>query len=183
MMDADTNQSGAKRNTGGSRMSGTVNAPAFGMSIPSSVYPKDSVKDVAESLGITNLRENVAVALAADIEYRIRDIAQSASKYMRHSKRTQMTTADVDAALREKNVEPLYGFFPPYTTGRSKGPWFRSVQSASGQPLQVMEESVGCLYAGLAILRCAPDFAFEMKSAREKPCVAAVSSRILRTLS
>ena len=140
MMDADTNQSGAKRNTGGSRMSGTVNAPAFGMSIPSSVYPKDSVKDVAESLGITNLRENVAVALAADIEYRIRDIAQSASKYMRHSKRTQMTTADVDAALREKNVEPLYGFFPPYTTGRSKGPWFRSVQSASGQPLQVMED-------------------------------------------
>ena len=64
MMDADTNQSGAKRNTGGSRMSGTVNAPAFGMSIPSSVYPKDSVKDVAESLGITNLRENVAVALS-----------------------------------------------------------------------------------------------------------------------
>lgn len=70
-----------------------------------SVYPKDSVKDVAETLGIVNLRDNVAVALAADIEYRIRDIAQSASKYMRHSKRTQLTTGDIDSALREKNIE------------------------------------------------------------------------------
>lgn len=77
----------------------------FGPNIPSSVYPKDSVKDVAESLGIVNLRDNIAMALATDIEYRIRDIVQSASKYMKHSKREQLTTADIDNALRQKNIE------------------------------------------------------------------------------
>lgn len=99
-----TNQPGPKR-SGAASFLNVGQLPAFGSTIPMSVYPKDSVKDVAETLGIVNLRDNVAVALAADIEYRIRDIAQSASKYMRHAKRTQLTTGDVDSALREKNIE------------------------------------------------------------------------------
>lgn len=99
-----TGHAGAKR-TGAASFLNISQPPAFGSTIPMSVYPKDSVKDVAETLGIVNLRDNVAVALAADIEYRIRDIAQSASKYMRHSKRTQLTNGDIDSALREKNIE------------------------------------------------------------------------------
>ena len=94
----------AKR-TSGAGAFGANATNAFGPSIPTSVYTKDSVKDVAESLGITNLRDNIAVALASDIEYRIRDIVQSASKYMNHAKRTQLTTSDVDNALRQKNIE------------------------------------------------------------------------------
>lgn len=134
-----TSQLGTKR-AGASSFPNISQPPAFGSTIPMSVYPKDSVKDVAETLGIVNLRDNVAVALAADIEYRIRDIAQSASKYMRHSKRSQLTTGDIDAALREKNIEPIYGFYPPYSFGKSRGPWFRSVQTPSGVPLYFMED-------------------------------------------
>ncbi|WFD31522.1 histone H4-like TAF Taf6, SAGA complex subunit [Malassezia sp. CBS 17886] len=130
---------GNKRGGSGTSFSSN-SAAAFGPSIPSSVYPKDSVKDVAEALGIMNLRDNVAVALATDIEYRIRDIVQSAAKYMKHAKRTQLTTMDVDSALRQKNIEPLYGFFPPYTTGKSRGPWFRSAPTASGAPVYTMED-------------------------------------------
>ncbi|WFD04915.1 histone H4-like TAF Taf6, SAGA complex subunit [Malassezia vespertilionis] len=131
---------GAKRSNGNSSFSGTGTTPVFGPSIPLSVYPKDSVKDVAESLGITNIRDNVAVALATDIEYRIRDVAESAAKYMKHAKRTRMTTADVDNALRQKNIEPLYGFFPPYTSGKAKGPWFRPVRTPSGAPIYMADD-------------------------------------------
>ncbi|WFD43668.1 histone H4-like TAF Taf6, SAGA complex subunit [Malassezia psittaci] len=133
---------GAKRMNAGGQFgnAGGSNAPVFGPSIPSSVYPKDSVKDVAESLGIVNLRDNIATALATDIEYRIRDIAQSAAKYMKHAKRSQMTTTDVDNALRQKNVEPLYGMFPPFNSGKTRGPWFRSVETQSNTPLYMIED-------------------------------------------
>ncbi|KAL4401784.1 histone H4-like TAF Taf6, SAGA complex subunit [Malassezia pachydermatis] len=80
------------------------------------------------------------MALATDIEYRIRDIVQSASKYMKHAKRSRMTTSDIDNALRQKNIEPLYGFFPPYTGGKKQVPWFRSIPTPSGTPLYVTED-------------------------------------------
>lgn len=132
---------GAKRsNANGTFGASGSAAPVFGPSIPSSVYPKDSVKDVAESLGIANLRDNIATALATDIEYRIRDIAQSAAKYMKHAKRSRLTTSDVDNALRQKNIEPLYGFFPPYTGGKARSPWFRTVQTAAGTPMYMVED-------------------------------------------
>lgn len=75
-----------------------------------SVYNHDSVKDVADSLGITNLSDDVAKTLAQDVEYRIHAIIQEASKFMRHAKRTTMRTSDISHALRVLNVEPLYGF-------------------------------------------------------------------------
>lgn len=37
-------------------------------------------------------------------------------------------------------TQPLYGFFPPYTSGQRQGPWFRSVSTASGAPLYVAED-------------------------------------------
>jgi len=100
-----SNPPGKRQATGSSYSSVNSSANSFGPSIPTSVYPKDSIKDVAESLGIMNLRDNIAMALATDVEYRIRDIVQSASRYMKHSKRSKMTTSDVDNALRQKNIE------------------------------------------------------------------------------
>jgi len=76
------------------------------------VYKADSVKDVAESLGITSLPDTVASALASDVEYRIHQVIEEAARYMRHSRRTVLTTADIDLALRTLNIEPLYGHTP-----------------------------------------------------------------------
>jgi len=59
--------------------------------------------------GLGPIREEVAAALAQDAEYRVREIVQEAVKFMRHSKRAHLTTGDLDAALRLRNVEPLYG--------------------------------------------------------------------------
>ncbi|AOA60610.1 Transcription initiation factor TFIID subunit 6 [Komagataella phaffii CBS 7435] len=72
--------------------------------------PSDTVKDAAESLGIFNLNEEAAKNLAMDIEYRIHEILDQASKFMRHGKRRTLHTSDIDRALKVLNLEPLYGY-------------------------------------------------------------------------
>ncbi|ORX55696.1 DUF1546-domain-containing protein [Hesseltinella vesiculosa] len=75
-----------------------------------SAISKDTIKSIGESQGITNLKDDVAVALGQDVDYRIQELIQEATKFMRHSKRSKMTVDDINAALRVKNVEPLYGY-------------------------------------------------------------------------
>ena len=50
--------------------------------------------------------------LCQDTEYRVREIIQEASKFMRHSNRTKLTTDDINYALRLKHVEPIFGYDP-----------------------------------------------------------------------
>ncbi|KAI0769094.1 transcription initiation factor TFIID complex subunit [Trametes elegans] len=76
------------------------------------IYKTDSVRDAAEALSITNLPDVVASALASDVEYRIQQVVEEAARFMRHAKRTTLTTGDIDQALRVLNIEPLYGHFP-----------------------------------------------------------------------
>ncbi|KAI0657252.1 transcription initiation factor TFIID complex subunit [Cubamyces menziesii] len=76
------------------------------------IYKTDSVRDVSESLNIINLSDIVASALASDVEYRIQQVVEEAARFMRHAKRTTLTTGDIDQALRVLNIEPLYGHFP-----------------------------------------------------------------------
>lgn len=65
---------------------------------------------MAQSIGITNLSTDAALALAPDVEYRMREIVQEAIKCMHHSRRTTLMREDVDGALSLRNVEPVYGF-------------------------------------------------------------------------
>ncbi|TDL30220.1 TAF-domain-containing protein [Rickenella mellea] len=76
------------------------------------LYRPESIRDVAESLGIANLPDAVASALASDVEYRIHQVIEESSRFTRHARRTTMTTSDVDQALRVMNIEPLYGHSP-----------------------------------------------------------------------
>lgn len=70
-----------------------------------SVVPKETLKIIAETIGITNISDELAQKMASDVEYRIREVATEAIKFMNHSKRTCMTTEDVNNALRLRNVE------------------------------------------------------------------------------
>ena len=70
----------------------------------------DSIKTMGESIGITTLNDDAATRLSEDLEYRLKEVIQDAIKFMRHSKRRRLTCADIDQALRAKNIEPLYGF-------------------------------------------------------------------------
>ncbi|KAI3803591.1 hypothetical protein L1987_31747 [Smallanthus sonchifolius] len=75
-----------------------------------SIVPKETVEVIAQSIGINNLSPDAALALAPDVEYRMREIIQEGIKCMHHAKRTTLTTDDVDSALSMRNVEPIYGF-------------------------------------------------------------------------
>ncbi|WVZ07379.1 hypothetical protein V8G54_020725 [Vigna mungo] len=96
-----------------------------------SIVPKETIEVIAQSIGINSLSPDVALAVAPDVEYRMRQIMQVSSalfflqlstlflsvfrsveaiKCMRHSKRTILIADDVDVALNLKNVEPIYGF-------------------------------------------------------------------------
>ncbi|QPG74053.1 hypothetical protein FOA43_001373 [Brettanomyces nanus] len=73
--------------------------------------PYDTIKDVADALGVTNqMNEEVAKNLAMDVEYRIHEILEQALKFMRHGKRKTLIVQDVDRAMKVLNLEPLYGY-------------------------------------------------------------------------
>lgn len=76
----------------------------------SGCLPPESVKAIAESIGIGGLPEKATVYVADDVTYRLKMIVQEAVKFMRHGKRQKLNTADINSALQVKNMEPLYGF-------------------------------------------------------------------------
>ncbi|XP_065840665.1 transcription initiation factor TFIID subunit 6-like [Oscarella lobularis] len=70
----------------------------------------DSIRAVADSLGISRLDDSALRALAEDVSFRLKQIVQESSKFARHSKRRKVTTDDFDRALQQFNLEPIYGF-------------------------------------------------------------------------
>lgn len=134
-----------RNDAGGSNLPRSASASAA-----YSIYPTDSVQDTAEALGLPPLRDGVASALAADVEYRLRQLVQDASKFMRHGKRSQLRVCDVDRALRQRNVDPIFGFHPT-TLGKASasghyptpvGSTFRRIQTQSGPIHLVADEEI-----------------------------------------
>ncbi|XP_071084955.1 transcription initiation factor TFIID subunit 6-like [Haliotis cracherodii] len=73
----------------------------------------ESMKTIAESVGVSGLADEAASQLAEDCTYRMKQIIQEAVKFMHHGKRRKLSTWDFDQALQVKNIEPLYGFHCP----------------------------------------------------------------------
>lgn len=98
------------------------------------LWSPDNIKDVAESVGIASLSDDVSEELARDVEFRIGQAIEESLKFMRHSKRTTLTTQDISQALRVLDVEPLYGY-------ESTRPLrFGEASMGPGQPLYYVED-------------------------------------------
>lgn len=100
--------------------------------------PQDTVKDVADSLGIDTISDDVLKSLAMDVEYRILEIIEQAVKFKRHSKRDVLTTDDISKALRVLNVEPLYGYHDGSATDKDVS--FSRVNTSGGQTVYYLDD-------------------------------------------
>ena len=99
-----------------------------------SVWNPDNIRDVAESVGIAALSDDVLSALCSDVEFRLSQVLDEAFKSLRHSKRNTLTTRDISTALRALDVEPLYGY-------ESTRPLrFGEASIGPGQPLFYVED-------------------------------------------
>ncbi|XP_076070024.1 TBP-associated factor 6 isoform X2 [Oratosquilla oratoria] len=74
-------------------------------------FPSESVKVIAESIGISSLGDEVAKELAEEVTFRLKLLIQDGTKYMQHGKRKRFTSSDFDHVLKMKNIEPLYGIY------------------------------------------------------------------------
>jgi histone H3/H4 len=98
------------------------------------LWNQESIKDVAESVGIAQLNDEALRSLSQDVEYRLGQVIVEALRFMRAANRTTLTVQDVSQALKVLDVEPLYGYDStrPLRYGEaSLGP---------GQPLYYIED-------------------------------------------
>ena len=65
----------------------------------------ESMKTVAESVGVAGLSDSAAKEVADEINFRLKTIIQDATKFMHHGKRKKLLTVDIDQALKIKNIE------------------------------------------------------------------------------
>ena len=69
--------------------------------------PMESMKVIAESVGVAGLSDSAAKELADEINFRIKTIIQDSTKFMHHGKRKKLSTTDIDNALKIKNIEVM----------------------------------------------------------------------------
>ena len=73
-------------------------------------FTGESIKVIAESVGIAGLADEASQHLAEEVTFRLKQLVQDAQKFMIHGKRKKLNTSDFDHALQVQNIEPLYGF-------------------------------------------------------------------------
>lgn len=93
------------------RMSSGINdGPGTSGTYSASHFSSESVKMIAESIGISSLADSAGKLIADDITQKVKQVVFEAIKFEERSKRKRLLTQDIDHSLRTVNVEPVYGF-------------------------------------------------------------------------
>ncbi|OAG29278.1 transcription initiation factor TFIID subunit 6 [Nematocida displodere] len=74
------------------------------------LFSIETLKAYAQAKGVPDIEEEELKVIAQDLEYRLKELAQEASKFMIASKRTKLTIEDVNYALLSREVDPLLGY-------------------------------------------------------------------------
>lgn len=72
--------------------------------------PLQTVRDISDELGLTNISNDVLKTLAMDVEYRILEVIENANKLKKFSKRSKLTHDDIQKSMELLNLEPLFGY-------------------------------------------------------------------------
>ncbi|CAN1799472.1 Transcription initiation factor TFIID subunit 6 [Linum perenne] len=134
--------------------------------------PKEAIEVIAQSLGISNLSPEVPLALAPDVEYRLREVMQESIKCMRHARRTTLTSSDVDRALSLRNVEVWFRFLRAISALRFVGLFVYYLLLLSLQPVYGFTSKDSQRFkraAGHKDLYYVDDKPLEFKDVREAP--------------
>jgi len=70
---------------------------------------QSTITTYAESVGLAGLPTPVAKELAADVTYRLREIADVASQFLRHSRKRSLTTEILNKVFKCKKISPILG--------------------------------------------------------------------------
>lgn len=82
----------------------------------------ESIKVIAEQVGIASLQDGASKFLADEVTTRLRQVLVEAVKFQGRAKRRKVLSDDIDCSLRVLNVEPVYGF---QTSSSERGLPFR----------------------------------------------------------
>lgn len=74
------------------------------------LFSVETLKAYAQSRGMAEIEEEDLKLISQDLEYRLKELAQEASKFMLAGKRTRLTVEDVNYALMSRDVDPLLGY-------------------------------------------------------------------------
>ena len=78
-----------------------ASAESFPLSDVKHLLP-ESVKAVAESIGLSGFSDDAARELAEDATFRLKTLLQDAHKFMVHSRRNDLRCEDIDLALKSE---------------------------------------------------------------------------------
>lgn len=70
----------------------------------------ESIKSIAESIGLSNLSEEACREVVSDLTFTIKSMLQDAQKFARNSKRKKLLVSDIEYSLKFRMIEPVYGF-------------------------------------------------------------------------
>ena len=74
------------------------------------IFSKESIELFSESIGISNVAENVFPLISEDVVYRIREVLNNSLQFLRHCKRSRLTCDDINKALKNSDTSPIYGY-------------------------------------------------------------------------